>query len=214
MIKHLFLILGLLAALTLAEPVLACTSAVVSGKVTLDGRPLLWKNRDTDYLRNHVAYVKGEKYDFSVFSKVLDDTKGGKVLVRLTTKDGKEIAQAAIRVSSTEWKKQKAVLTATADAADAVLSVCPQMAGKYALDMVSLFPQNTFKGRKNGLRADLAQTLADLHPRFVRFPGGCVAHGDGVDNIYDWKGSIGALEERKPLRNLVGLSSDTWFGIS
>ena len=130
-----------------------------------------------------IAVKKGEKYDFSVFSKVLDDTKGGKVLVRLTTKDGKEIAQAAIRVSSTEWKKQKAVLTATADAADAVLSVCPQMAGKYALDMVSLFPQNTFKGRKNGLRADLAQTLADLHPRFVRFPGGCVAHGDGVDNI-------------------------------
>ena len=64
MIKHLFLILGLLAALTLAEPVLACKSAVVSGKVTLDGRSLLWKNRDTDYLRNHVAYVKGEKYDF------------------------------------------------------------------------------------------------------------------------------------------------------
>ena len=88
-----------------------------------------------------IAVKKGEKYDFSVFSKVLDDTKGGKVLVRLTTKDGKEIAQAAIRVSSTEWKKQKAVLTATADAADAVLSVCPQMAGKYALDMVSLFPQ-------------------------------------------------------------------------
>ena len=63
MIKHLFLILGLLAALT-AEPVLACTSAVVSGKVTPDGRPLLWKNRDTDYLRNHVAYIKGEKYNF------------------------------------------------------------------------------------------------------------------------------------------------------
>ena len=56
MIKHLFLIWGLLAALT-AEPVLACTSAVVSGKVTPDGRPLLWKNRDTDYLRNHVAYI-------------------------------------------------------------------------------------------------------------------------------------------------------------
>lgn len=67
-------------------------------------------------------------------------------------------------------EKQKAVLTATADAADAVLSVCPQMAGKYALDMVSLFPQNTFKGRKNGLRADLAQTLADLHPRLSVSP--------------------------------------------
>ena len=56
--------LGLLAAFTLAEPAKACTSAVVSGKATPDGRPLLWKNRDTGYLRNHVAYVKGEKYDF------------------------------------------------------------------------------------------------------------------------------------------------------
>ena len=149
-----------------------------------------------------IAVKKGEKYDFSVFSKVLDDTKGGKVLVRLTTKDGKEIAQAAIRVSSTEWKKQKAVLTATADAADAVLSVCPQMAGKYALDMVSLFPQNTFKGRKNGLRRDLAQLIADLQPRFIRFPGGCLAHGDGLDNMYDWKGSVGPLHERRHLPNI------------
>ena len=92
---------------------------------------------------------------------------------------------------------------------------CPLSADrlrKYALDMVSLFPQNTFKGRKNGLRADLAQTLADLHPRFVRFPGGCVAHGDGVDNIYDWKGSIGALEERKPLRNLWGYHQTRGLG--
>ena len=56
--------LGLLAAFTLAEPAKACTSAVVSGKATPDGRPLLWKNRDTGYLRNHIAYVKGEKYDF------------------------------------------------------------------------------------------------------------------------------------------------------
>lgn len=55
------------------------------------------------------------------------------------------------------------------------------------------------------MRIDLAQTLADLHPRFVRFPGGCVAHGDGIDNIYDWKGSIGPLEARKPLRNLWGI---------
>lgn len=72
------------------------------------------------------------------------------MLVRLTTKDGKEIAQAAIRVSSTEWKKQKAVLTATADAADAVLSVCPQMAGKYALDMVSLSHRIHLKAERTG----------------------------------------------------------------
>lgn len=50
--------------LCLADPLSACTSAVVSGKVTPDGRPLLWKNRDTDFMRNHIDYVKGEKYDF------------------------------------------------------------------------------------------------------------------------------------------------------
>ena len=58
----------------------------------------------------------------------------------------------------------------------------------------------------------MAQALADLHPRFVRFPGGCVAHGDGVDNIYDWKGSIGPLEARKPLRNLWGYHQTRGLG--
>ena len=62
--KPIPLIAGLLLALSCTEPIQACTSAVISGKATPDGRPLLWKNRDTDYLRNHVAYVKGEKYDF------------------------------------------------------------------------------------------------------------------------------------------------------
>lgn len=68
--------------------------------------------------------------------------------------------------------------------------------------MISLFPQKTFKGRKNGLRADLAQAIADIRPRFVRFPGGCLAHGDGVDNIYHWKETIGPLEARKPAANI------------
>ena len=157
-----------------------------------------------------IVVKKGEKYDFSLFGKMLEG-KGGKVKVALV-KDGKEIAQTTVKVSSADWKKQKAVLTATEDATDAVLSVTPETAGKYALDMVSLFPQHTFKGRKNGLRADLAQTLADLKPRFIRFPGGCVAHGDGVDNIYDWKGSVGALEERKPLRNLWGYHQTRGLG--
>lgn len=71
MIKHLFLIWGLLAALT-AEPVLACTSAVVSGKVTPDGRPLLWKNRDTDYLRNQVTmYINCRIFDDDILIDVI-----------------------------------------------------------------------------------------------------------------------------------------------
>ena len=80
------------------------------------------------------------------------------------------------------------------------------------MDMISLFPQKTFKGRKNGLRADLAQTLADLHPRFMRFPGGCVAHGNGIDNIYRWKNSVGPLESRKPMKNLWGYHQTMGLG--
>lgn len=159
-----------------------------------------------------ISLKKGERYDFSLFARLPENSKGGKILVRLLDQAGKEVAQSAVHVSSKEWKQQRTVLIANADVRAAVLSLEPKLTGTVHLDMISLFPQNTFKGRKNGLRADLAQTLADLHPRFVRFPGGCVAHGDGVDNIYDWKGSIGALEERKPLRNLWGYHQTRGLG--
>ena len=159
-----------------------------------------------------ISLKKGEKYDFSLFARVAPGSKGGKVVVCLLDQTGREIARSSVNVSSKEWKKQQTVLTANADVRAAVLSLQPQTVGTLHLDMISLFPQNTFKGHKNGLRADLAQTLADLHPRFVRFPGGCVAHGDGIDNIYDWKGSIGPLEARKPLRNLWGYHQTRGLG--
>ena len=159
-----------------------------------------------------ISLKKGEKYDFSLFARVAPGSKGGKVVVCLLDQTGREIARSSVNVSSKEWKKQQTVLTANADVRAAVLSLQPQTVGTLHLDMISLFPQNTFKGHKNGLRIDLAQTLADLHPRFVRFPGGCVAHGDGIDNIYDWKGSIGPLEARKPLRNLWGYHQTRGLG--
>jgi alpha-L-arabinofuranosidase len=68
--------------------------------------------------------------------------------------------------------------------------------------MISLFPEKTFKLRPNGLRADLAQVIADLKPRFMRFPGGCLVHGDGLDNIYHWKNTIGPVEQRKGQPNI------------
>jgi alpha-L-arabinofuranosidase len=80
------------------------------------------------------------------------------------------------------------------------------------VDLFSLFPQKTFKNRKNGLRADLAQVIADINPKFVRFPGGCLVHGEGVDNIYNWKNSIGKLEERKPDRNTWGYHQTKGLG--
>lgn len=157
-----------------------------------------------------IVLRKGEKYDFSLFGRAIG--KGGKLKVCLQDKEGNEIASGTVSVSSNKWKKQTLVLTAKADADYAQLALYPQKAGKYALDMISLFPQKTFKGRKNGLRADLAQTLADLHPRFMRFPGGCVAHGNGIDNIYRWKNSVGPLESRKPMKNLWGYHQTMGLG--
>ncbi|MCF3107372.1 alpha-L-arabinofuranosidase [Niabella sp. CC-SYL272] len=153
----------------------------------------------------------GERYDLSLFARSLSG-KNNKLAVRLKTKDGTVVAASVINGLTPVWKKQSLVLVAKETVTDARLELIPQAEGALALDMISLFPRNTFKGRKNGLRADLAQHIADLHPRFIRFPGGCVAHGDGIENIYNWKNTIGPLEARKPQRNLWGYHQSMGLG--
>jgi alpha-L-arabinofuranosidase len=164
----------------------------------------------------------GEKYDFSVFARMLN--VGGRPVgklplsVRLETKDGAVLGEAGVEASDpAEWKHLTATLTASQTVPDARLVVLARSPGLIALDEISLFPQKTFKGRKNGLRADLAQAIADLHPKFMRFPGGCLAHGDGIGNIYRWKDTIGPVEQRKGQLNLwryhqsVGLGYFEYF---
>lgn len=149
-----------------------------------------------------IVVKKGEKYDLSVFTKLISGKRGAKVVASLLDRQGRVLASADFAVSSREWKKRHVTLIPTDDETDATLAIRPLSAGRYAFDMVSLFPQKTFKGRKNGLRADLAQAIADIHPRFLRFPGGCLSHGDGLDNVYHWKETIGPLEARKPAPNI------------
>jgi alpha-L-arabinofuranosidase len=156
-----------------------------------------------------IPVKQGARYNLSLFIK---PEGKGKVLAKLVNKDGKVLAQASISTSTAGWKTAKAVLTANEDAAEAHLELQPLTKGRMCLDMVSLFPQNTFKGRENGLRNDLAQVIADIRPRFIRFPGGCVAHGDGLGNIYRWKNTIGPLEARKPQRNLWGYHQTAGLG--
>ena len=158
-----------------------------------------------------IAIKAGDKYNFSVFANN-PDQKSKKLVIRLTGKNGENYGETSISVNSSKWKKLEVVLTATKTASDAQLELIPQSSGTVALDMISLFPQKTFKDHKNGLRADLAQTIADIHPRFIRFPGGCVAHGDGLGNIYRWKNTIGSLESRKPQRNLWGYHQTAGLG--
>lgn len=150
-----------------------------------------------------ICLKKGEKYDFSFFvSSTAMTPKGAIVEIKTVAKNGSIIAQNKINLYAKKWRQYQCELIATADITDARLEITPLQTGVYMLDMISLFPQNTFKGRKNGLRRDLAQVIADLHPRFVRFPGGCLAHGDGLNNMYDWKGSVGPLHERRHLPNI------------
>lgn len=150
-----------------------------------------------------ICVRKGEKYDFSIFMRT---TERSVQKVRISLRNGDEmLASAILSVSRSTgkgtgkgtWKQQKAVLTSNKDCDNAVLAIEPLNIGTIDIDFVSLFPQNTFKGRKNGLRADIAQTLADMKPRFVRFPGGCASHGNGIDNIYHWQATVGPLWERQ-----------------
>lgn len=160
---------------------------------------------------NGIPVKANDKYNFALSARVIDG-KGGKLTVRLVDDKGNVYAESAVRLSSTGWKKQETTLTANATGADMRLELIPQFTGTVALDMISLFPQKTFKGRKNGLREDLAQVLADMKPRFVRFPGGCVAHGNGLHNMYRWKNTIGPLEARKPQRNIWNYHQSAGLG--
>src|SRR6185503_4845669 len=118
----------------------------------------------------------------------------------------------SIPVISSVWKKYELALTATGDTSAASLVLTTGGKGDVMFDMVSLFPEDTFKGRKNGLRKDLAQALADLKPGFLRFPGGCIVHGSGLANAYRWKDTVGDVAERKPNWNLWGYHQSYGLG--
>ena len=163
-----------------------------------------------------ISVKAGAKYDFSVF---LRNGEGGAKRVRVALvepqgwdKDPKLLAEATLDVTAGNWQKYEAVLTPTVDCANAALQLLVLQTGTVDVDMVSLMPQDTYKG--HGLRTDLAQALADLHPKFLRFPGGCVVHGggDGFWNTYRWKTTIGPREQRRQLKNTWGYHQSMGLG--
>lgn len=158
-----------------------------------------------------INIVKGEKYVLTLCGKMLSG-KSQRIKVSLRNEDGKDIAVANVSLPKQGWKRLTVTMTATESCDKASLALMPTAQGSYAFDMVSLFPKNTFKGRENGLRQDLAQAIADLKPQFVRFPGGCVAHGNGIDNIYRWKNTVGRLEDRIGMRNIWGYRQSMGLG--
>lgn len=137
----------------------------------------------------------GAKYLLSMFVK-------GKGSVKVSLVADDKVLASCVLKGTVGWKQQKATLVPTNNSANAKLTIEPLQAGELCIDFVSLFPKDTFKGRTNGLRKDLAEVIADMKPRFVRFPGGCASHGQGIDNIYHWQATIGDLWERQPDMNI------------
>lgn len=154
---------------------------------------------------------EGALYHFSLFAKLLSK-QTVPLSIQLRNKKGELLAETKLNISSGEWKKYEAVLTANKNYDTASLAVIATAKGKLAMDMISLFPQKTFKGRANGLREDLAQAVADLHPKFMRFPGGCLVHGDGLGNMYRWKNTIGPVEQRIEQKNIWNYHQSAGLG--
>ncbi|MCR4810923.1 MAG: alpha-N-arabinofuranosidase [Prevotella sp.] len=163
-----------------------------------------------------ISVKAGAKYDFSVFLRNIGGAKQVRVVLAKPGEgwgaDPIVLDETTLDVSSTSWQKYEAVLTPTEDCQKANLQILVLTVGDLDIDQVSLMPEDTYKG--HGLRKDLAQALADLHPKFMRFPGGCVVHGggDGFWNTYRWKTTIGPKEQRRQLKNTWGYHQSVGLG--
>ena len=147
-----------------------------------------------------IAVEAGKNYDFSMY--VFAGGQKQDFLIQLMGENGTVLAKAKLKTAASDWTQYTTVLTAKGSDAKARLAIVPLKAAHVGVDMISLFPQETFKNRKNGLRKDLAQAIADLKPKFVRFPGGCMTHGQGLENIYHWNHTVGPWQDRKPDFNI------------
>ncbi|MGQ7946103.1 alpha-L-arabinofuranosidase C-terminal domain-containing protein [Flavobacterium sp. WC2509] len=124
-----------------------------------------------------------------------------KIILQLIDKDKKVLGETVITPSSTDWKDYSSQIIATATEAKAQLKITFEGTGTIDLDMISLFPEETWNNRKNGLRKDIVQLLYDLKPGFLRFPGGCIVEGRTLENRYQWKKTVGAVENRETMIN-------------
>ena len=142
---------------------------------------------------------RGEAYDFSAQVRAV---AGAPILrVQLYGEDGTLLDSVDLKNFAGDWQKVTATLHPQDTDAKARLAVLLINKATLDLDFISLFPENTWKHRPGGLRADMVQALADLHPGFMRFPGGCIVEGSVLERRYQWKNTIGPIADRKLLIN-------------
>jgi alpha-L-arabinofuranosidase len=146
-----------------------------------------------------IGVKQGAKYNFSVYARAVGQQP---MTLELTLLDGdRPIGSAELSGFTNEWKQYSCVIESSATVEKARLLMAGKAPGSVDLDMVSMFPQDTWGSRPNGLRPDLVQLLKDLQPKFMRFPGGCIVEGRFLSTRYQWKTTIGDLSQRKEIVN-------------
>ena len=146
-----------------------------------------------------VAFKKGEEYRFSVWARSGSDA-ASKIRVELidpaSMGETQVMAKQDIDINSKEWKKYTVTLKPSQTVAKGRLRIFLSSPNSVDLEHISLFPVDTWKGHENGLRKDLAQKLADVKPGLLRFPGGCIVEGTDLATRYQWKNTVGPVENR------------------
>lgn len=142
-----------------------------------------------------IGIKAGDKYDFTVYARTVTNAPV-KLRINLVNTNQDLYETKEITVSGKEWKKYSVALTPQSTEAQSRLRITMVDKGSVDLEHISLFPQKTFNNRSNGMRADLAQALKDLKPGVFRFPGGCIVEGTNKATRYQWKNTVGPVENR------------------
>ena len=147
-----------------------------------------------------IGVKKGEEYRFSVWARLPQGSTKETLRIELVDTQSMGERQALVAgnltIDSKDWKKYQIILKPGSTHPKSVLRIFLTSKGTVDLEHISLFPVDTWKGHENGLRKDLAQALADIHPGVFRFPGGCIVEGTDLETRYDWKKSVGLVENR------------------
>lgn len=147
-----------------------------------------------------IGVKAGEEYRFSVWARLPEGSSSEKIRIEMvkpnTNAERHAFASEELTIDSKEWKKYQVILKPTQTEDKSTLRIFLASKGTIDLEHVSLFPVDTWKGHENGLRKDLAQALYDIKPGVFRFPGGCIVEGTDLNTRYDWKKTVGPVENR------------------
>jgi hypothetical protein len=147
-----------------------------------------------------IGLHKGKQYDFSIMART-DKAGSIKLNIQLVNSSGQLVGNTRIDNISADWKNYSNSFITTDTAQRGKLNLVFEGEGIIDIDMVSLFPHDTWKNRPGGLRNDIVQKIADLKPGFIRFPGGCIVEGHDLTNRYQWKTTVGNVSDRKLIMN-------------